>query len=67
MLYVSPMQLFIACVVVWLVLICAGVVDRDELAVYVQWASTADNVELAHKRVCELFLEDDSLERSFDR
>jgi hypothetical protein len=44
-----------------------GVVDRDELAVYVQWASSADNSDPMHKRICALFLEGDSLERSFDR
>ena len=44
-----------------------GVVDRDELAVYVQWASSAENSDPLHRRICALFLEDDSLERSFDR
>ncbi len=44
-----------------------GVVDRDELAVYVQWASSAENSDPVHRRICALFLEDDSLERSFDR
>jgi hypothetical protein len=44
-----------------------GVVDRDELAVFVQWAVSASTVEPLHKRICALFLEGDSLERSFDR
>ncbi len=42
-----------------------GVVDRDELAVYVQWASSADNADPLHRRISGLFLEHQSLERAF--
>jgi hypothetical protein len=44
-----------------------GVVDRDELAVFVHWASTSDSADPVQRRLCSLFLEDDSLDRSFDR
>ena len=44
-----------------------GKVDREELAVYARWASSADTSDPLHKRICALFLEGGSLERSFDR
>ncbi len=44
-----------------------GVIDRDELVVYVRWASSAEVSDAMHKRMCTLFLEDDSLDKSFTR
>ena len=44
-----------------------GTIDREELGVYVAWASSSDTSDPLHKRMCALFMEDDSLERSFDR
>ena len=46
----------------------SGTIDRDELVQYVRWASTEDgDIDPVHHRICALFQEGGSLDRSFDR
>ena len=45
----------------------SGAIDRAELQQFVAWAASSPSALPMHRRVCALFLEGGSLERSFDK